>query len=139
MRPFRIEERERAIRHGLEFIYELARDEDCFAEYGHDLINCFYFISDTSLDTSLRRTARRMGRERAHLWRREHSRLLAGADAETISEYVHGSYAADRLGLRDPAVKEQLRRAARRVTAQEYFWFDPAGEPPPSTVTERCR
>lgn len=139
MRPFRIEERKRAIGRGLEFIYEVARDEDCFAAYGHDLINCFYFISDTSLDTTLRRTARRMGRERARLWRREHARLPAGADAETINEYVHGSYAADRLGLCDPALKEQLRRAARRVTAQEYFWFDVVNEPPPSTVTERCR
>jgi hypothetical protein len=139
MRPFRIEERRRAIGRGLEFIYEVAHDEECFAEYGHDLINCFYFISDTSLDLSLRRAARRMGRERARVWRRAHSRLPAGADAETVSEYVHGSYAADRLGLRDAALKEQLRRAARRVTAQDYFWFDPTNEPPPSTVTGRCR
>ncbi|HWT01878.1 MAG TPA: hypothetical protein VN256_16645 [Pyrinomonadaceae bacterium] len=139
MRPFRTEERRRAIRRGLEFIYEVARDGECFAEYGHDLINCFYFISDTSLDPSLRRAARRMGRERARLWRREHSKPPAGADADTVSVYVHGSYAADRLGLRDPELKERLRRAARRVTAQDYFWFDPANEPPPSTVTPRCR
>jgi hypothetical protein len=139
MRRFRSEERARAVRRGLEFIYEVARDEGGFAAYGHDLINCFYFISDTSRDDSLRRAARRMGRERAGVWRRDFSRLLGKADAETVSVYVHGSYAADRLGLRDPALKEQLGRAARRVTAQDYFWFDPVNEPPPSTVTERCR
>src|SRR5215213_8153652 len=100
MRPFRIEERMRVVRRGLEFIYEVARDEECFAAYGHDLINCFYFISDTSQDAQLRRAARRMGRERAGPWRREHSRLPRNADADTVSVYVHGSYAADRLGLR---------------------------------------
>ncbi|HYG80057.1 MAG TPA: hypothetical protein VD861_06700, partial [Pyrinomonadaceae bacterium] len=61
------------------------------------------------------------------------------ADADAVSEYVHGSYAADRLGLRDPGLKERLKRAARRITAQDYFWFDPVNEPPPSTVTGRCR
>ena len=128
----------RAIRRGLEFIYEVARDEDFFADYGHDLINCFYFISDTSEDDSLRRTARRMGRERARLWRREHSRLPPDADTDTLSVYLHGIYAADRLGLRDPALKERLRRATRHVTAQDYFWFDPVNEPPPANVTWRC-
>ncbi len=128
----------RAVRRGLEFIYEVARDEECFADYGHDLINCFFFISDTSQDDSLRRAARRMGRERARVWRRVYSRLPAAADVDTLSVHLHGSYAADRLGLRDPAHKEQLRRAGRRLTAQDYFWFDPVNEPPPANVTWRC-
>ncbi|HKQ52529.1 MAG TPA: hypothetical protein VJT74_09180 [Pyrinomonadaceae bacterium] len=139
MRPFRIEERRRAVERGLEFIYEVARDEECFADYGHDLINCFYFISDTAQDPALRRAARGMGRERARLWRREHSKLPADADTDTLSVYLHGIYAADRLGLRDDALKARLRRAARRVTAQDYCWFDPHHEPPPATVTWRCR
>lgn len=139
MRQFKIEERKRAIRRGLEFIYNVARDEDYFAVYGHDLLNCFYFISATSRDPALRRTARQMGRERARLWRQTHRSLPRGADAETVSEYVHGSYGADRLGLRDAALKEQLRRAASRLTPHDYFWFDPVREPPPSDVTEPCR
>jgi hypothetical protein len=138
MRQFKIEERKRAVRRGLEFIYEMARDEDCFAAYGHDLINCFYFISATSLDPTLRRTARKMGRERARLWRREHRALPRGADTGAVSDYIHGSYAADRLGLRNPALKAQLRREATRITSLDYFWFDPATEPPPSDVTEPC-
>ncbi len=139
MRPFRIEERRRATERGLEFLYEVARDEECFADYGHDLINCFFFIADTSQDDSLRRAARRMGCERARVWRREHSRLPADADVDTLSVHLHGSYAADRLGLRDPAHQQQLRRAGRRLTAQDYCWFDPVNEPPPANVTWRCR
>lgn len=138
MRPFKIEERQRAIKRGLEFIYKIACDEDHFAVYGHDLINCFYFISATSRDPSLRRAARKMGRERARAWRRKRSKLPPRANAETISEYIHGSYAAERLGLRDTAIKEKLREAAKRITAREYLYFDPMVEEPPSDATEVC-
>jgi hypothetical protein len=138
MRQFKIEERKHAISRGLEFIYKIACDEECFAFYGHDLLNCFYFISATSLDPALRRAARKMGRERALVWRREHVTLPRKADAETVSEYIHGSYAAGRLSLRDNAIKEQLRRAARHITARDYLYFDPATEPPPDDATEVC-
>ena len=116
----------------------MARDRDCFAAYGHDLINCFYFISDTSLDQGLRRKARSLGQERAQQWRRRHSRLPPRSDPATISEYIHGHYAAERLGLPDPALKAQLKEAARSVTARAYLWFDPVAEPPPGDVTEPC-
>ena len=116
----------------------MACDDECFALYGHDLLNCFYFISATSSDLVLRRTARRMGRERARVWKLEHGSLPRGADAETVSEYIHATYAAERLGFRDPALKAQLRRAAKDITALDYLWFDPLNEPPPSDVTEPC-
>ena len=112
MRQFKIKEREHAIKRGLEFIYGIACDEEHFADYGHDLLNCFYFISSTSSDPALRRMARKMGRERALVWRREHSSLPRNADAETVSSFIHGNYAADRLGFRDPALKAQLKQAA---------------------------
>ncbi|HEX8845796.1 MAG TPA: hypothetical protein VF791_14180 [Pyrinomonadaceae bacterium] len=138
MRQFKTKERELAIKRGLEFIYQIACDREHFAEYGHDLLNCFYFISTTSRDPALRRTAREMGRERARVWRQKHQRLPRRADAETVSIFIHGDYAAARLGSRDPALKGQLKEAAKRITAQDYFWFDPTTEPPPSDVTETC-
>jgi hypothetical protein len=138
MRQFKTKERERAIRRGLEFIYETACDEDHFSEWGHDLINCFYFIATTSRDKALRRTARQMGLERARRWFKKHAKLPRQADAGIISEYIHGVYATDRFGLRNPALKEQLRRAATRITARDYFYFDPKVEPPPADATEPC-
>jgi hypothetical protein len=138
MRPFKLKERECAARRGLEFIYRTARDEDCFAEYGHDLLNCFYFISHTSDDPVLRRTAKRMGLERALQWKQAHPTVPADADVNTIATYIHASYATERFGLRDPVFKAQLRRAAARVTALDYYWFDPVNEPPPGNVTEPC-
>lgn len=57
MRQFKIEERKSASRRDLEFIYQIACEEEQIAVYGHDLINCFYFISATSRDPDLRRTA----------------------------------------------------------------------------------
>jgi hypothetical protein len=138
MRPFKLKERETATRRGLEFIYRTACDEDCFAVYGHDLVNCFYFIYATSSDSVLRRTARRMGLERARLWRRANRALPHKADVKTVSDCIHASYAADRFGLRSFQLKAQLRRAAAHITAQDYFWFDPCVEPPPDNVTEPC-
>lgn len=138
MRPFKLKERESAIGRGLEFIYRTACDEDCFADYGHDLLNCFYFISATSLDPVLRRTARRMGLERARLWKLEHASLPRRANVQTIYDGIHACYATDRLGLRSPAFKTQLRLAASRIAAQDYFGFNPANEPPPGDVTEPC-
>lgn len=138
MRPFKLTERASAINRGLEFLYRMACDEECFAVYGHDLLNCFYFISATSSDSNLRRTARKLGRERARLWKREHGKLPRGASAEVVSEYIHATYATMRLGFRDPALKAELREAASRLTALDYLWFDPASEPPPTDVTEPC-
>jgi hypothetical protein len=131
-------ERGLAIRRGLEFVYAVARQSSHFDEHGSDLLSCFHFISTTSRDPKLRRAAREMGRERARLWRRDHASLPADADAETVSDFVYGSYAADRLGVRDPALKDQLRLAARAFTARDFLSFDPRDEPPPLDVPDQC-
>jgi hypothetical protein len=131
-------ERMAAIRRGLEFIYEIASDPQHFADHGSDLLNCFYFIGTTSEDADLRRAALKMGRERARAWRREHRRLPGKADSELVSDWIHGCYAADRLGLRDPELKEQLRVAAARFPPADFLWFDPLIEPPPADIPEEC-
>jgi hypothetical protein len=79
-----------------------------------------------------------MGRERARQWRLDHSALPKKVDAEVIADFVHGHYAAARLGERDERLKGQIRRAAPRFTPQDYLWFDPDREPPPVDVPEDC-
>lgn len=138
MRESRLAQRERAIRKGLDFIYRVACDSRYFADYGSDLVSCFYFISATSQDAQLRRLARRMGRERAEEWRRNYPALPKKVDADVITDFAHGSYAAHRLGRRDEALKREMRRAAVRFSPQDYLWFDPSVEPPPSDVPEVC-
>ena len=65
------EERDRAIRRGLNFIYDsIARNPAHFREYGHDLLSAFYNIAVTSQDRELRRMAWNMGHERAIEYRR---------------------------------------------------------------------
>jgi hypothetical protein len=126
------------IRRGLEFVYGVARQPSHFAEHGSDLLNCFYFIASTSKDKALRRAAREMGRERAHVWRRDYAALPRDADAETVADFVFGSYAADRLGVRDPALKDQIRRAACLFSARDFLSFEPREEPPPADVPDQC-
>jgi hypothetical protein len=131
-------QRRHAIRRGLEFIYRLACDPQNFADYGGDLLSCFYFVSATSRDPELRRAARRMGEERARRWRRDNPSLHADADTQEIMNFIDGSYAADRLGVRDPSLKNRIRKAAARFTARDFLGFDPREEPPPSDLPYKC-
>ena len=130
--------RRRAIMRGLRFIYRTARDPANFAAYGGDYLWCFYTLSAAVADPEVRRAARRMGVERAHVWRRQHRALPPDADAATVSAYVFGSDGADSLGLRDERLKRELRRAAVRFDARAYLAFDPAVEPPPGDVPDEC-
>lgn len=138
MPKFKATERERAIMRGLEFLYRTACDPDCFDVYGNDLLFYFHCISSTSEDSTLRAVARKMGRERARQWRRENVAVPNDVDANGVVQFVFGSYAADRLGVRDKTLKPQIRKAAARFTARDYFWFDPAIEAPPDDVSEEC-
>lgn len=138
MPPIRNAERRRAIKRGLEFIYRTACDPECFEMYGFDFLGCFDCIDSTSSDTTLCRAARRMGRERARHWRREHARITSGLDADEIASLVFGCCAADRLGVVDDPFKETLRAAAQHFNAKDYLGFDPVNEPPPQDVPEDC-
>jgi hypothetical protein len=130
--------RDLAIKHGMEFIYRTACDPENFEMYGYDYLGCFHCIAYTSKDVNLRRMARKMGRERAQQWRREHPKVPADADADAIAYLVLGSDAADRLGVRDSRLKEQIREVAGRFDAEDYLGFDAATESPPHDVPEEC-
>jgi hypothetical protein len=135
---FTTAERARAVRRGLDFIYRTARDPSNFETYGSDYLWCFYTVGVSVRDPAVRTAARRMGVERAREWRREHPSLPEDADANTISDYAFGSDAADSLGLRDPALKRQIRRAAARFDARDFLLFDPRTEAPPADVPADC-
>jgi hypothetical protein len=131
-------DRQSALARGLQFIYRTALDQDNFKIYGADYLWCFYTISAAVSDPATKRTARRMGVERAREWRRQHRSLPPNAAAEMIVDYLFGSDAADSLGVRDERVKAQLRRAVSRFTARDYLLFDPRSEPPPTDVPRDC-
>lgn len=130
--------RKRAIERGLDFIYQTACKAENFETYGFDYLGCFDCIASTSKDPKLRKTAREMGRERARHWRRHNSKVARNADADDVVGLVYGSYAADRLGVRDDHIKKKIRDVARKFSARDYFGFDPAHEPPPHDVPEEC-
>ncbi|HVG34796.1 MAG TPA: hypothetical protein VM911_17130 [Pyrinomonadaceae bacterium] len=132
-------DRARALSRGLRFIYRTALDRRNFADYGSDYLWCFYTLSTAVRDESLKRTARRMGVERALHWRRLHRALPPNANAATIIDYVFGSDAADSLNVRDERLKEQIRRAASRHKTLDYLLFDPLVEPPPVDVPDECK
>jgi len=130
--------RKRAIERGLQFVYQTACESKNFDEYGFDYLGCFHCIASTSRDPRLRKTAREMGRERARHWRRQNPGIAPDAVADDVVCFVYGSYAAEKLGVRDDRLKEQIRKAAGKFTAHDYFGFDPATEPPPHDLPEEC-
>lgn len=131
-------DRSRAVMRGLNFIYRTSLMKRNFEDYGPDYIWCFYTLSTAFKDSAARRAARRMGLERARLWRRQHGSVPAGAGAGEISELAYGNDAAESLGLSDDGLKAQLKRAAPRFNARAYLLFDPLTEPPPGDVPDEC-
>ncbi len=132
-------DRRRAILRGLNFIYRTARQRKNFEDYGQDYLWCFYTLSAAVRDREVRRTARRMGLERARFWRRTHRTVPPDADAGTISTLAYGNDAADSLGVYDHELKKQLKLAAMRFKARDYLLFDPLFEPPPVDVPDECK
>lgn len=132
------ERKAQAVLRGLEFLYRTACDPCSFESYGYDLLFCFHCIASTSQSAKLRTLARKMGRERARVWRREHKAVAPDVNAEEIFQIVFGGLAADCLGVHDSALKPQLRQAAKRFTARDYLWYDPTLESPPENVPEYC-
>ena len=131
-------DRAQAIRRGLRFLHRLAMKPKNFAEHGDDLLWCFYTISITAADPELKDRAWQIGKERAQYWRRKNTTVPADADGDDLTKLVSGALSADRMGLRDDRMKEQLQRAAARLSAEQFLQFDPTKEPVPSDVPETC-
>jgi hypothetical protein len=129
----------RAARRGAEFILRFARRPRHFKEWGSDFLNYFYVVANTAADASLRRWARAEGVELARRWRALHPSVASDANADAIYDLIYGSLYADRLGARDLKMKARLRAEARRFTARDFLYFDPAAEPPPADLPDLCR
>ena len=125
-----LEDRRAAIQRGLNFIYSVGSDDQNLEDYGGDLLWCFYSVWHTSSDRELSDTAARMGRELAQRWRKLNSQVPPQTTAGNIYRMILGAYAADRLGVRDPGFKAELRKAVRRFNAKDFLGFDAVLESP---------
>src|SRR5262249_7859681 len=109
-----------------------------FADHGSDLMSCFYFISSTSRDEWLRRVALKTGRRLARAWRRDYPGLPKRLSAALLTDYLYGSLAAEQLGYPSRRMRDQIRAARSRFTAEDYLDFDPLTEGPPVDIPEEC-
>src|SRR5258708_23164084 len=126
-----LEDRHAAIEHALTFLHTTASDDANVAKYGADLLWCFYTISHTSRDRKLSKSAADMRRVLARRWRKSHQHVPPVVTAHEIYLMVSGAYSADLLGVPDPRLKAELRKAARRFNTRDYLGFDAPREPPP--------
>src|SRR6185503_3761372 len=129
---------EAAINRGLDYIYRLANTQEGFAGYGSLLICCFALVGATSRDRSLKRAASSRAQKLARRWNRAHSLSTLDASPEVVLDFVLVSYALSRLGLRDDALREQIRTAVQRFSVQDLLFFDPVSEPPPDDLPFAC-
>ena len=138
MATFKTEEREQAIRRGMDFIYGIARKPRHFAKCSDDLLYFFYHVALTAGDRRLRKTARDMGKESFGRWRNNYHTLPRNAGPDTIIDYFHADSTAEQFGRRNRTLKGQIRQAIKSYTAVDFLWFDPLNEAPPEDVPELC-
>ena len=129
---FTVEDRERAMRRGLFFLYSVASQPDAFRDWGHDLLSAFANLAATAGDREFSDLAWRMGHERALEWRRLHPSVPDHADADDVANLVYGSDAAEVLGVPDRGLREALRTAVARFPVAALLGFDATREPPPA-------
>src|SRR6185369_3468311 len=132
------EDRARALRRGLRFIYRLACVPKNFEANGEDFLWCFYSVSAATADPWLRAAAWRMGQERARYWRRQNRRPPRSPDADDVMSWAFGDYAADCLNVRDESIKPLVARAARKFRPVTFLYFDPTKEPIPRDMPDEC-
>jgi hypothetical protein len=130
--------REASIKRGLDFIYRTANKPEGFDNYGSLLVCCFALMGATSRDASLRRLARSRAQKLAQRWSRAHPVVPPDATADLVLDFVLVRYALRRLGLRDVALNEQIRTAAKRFSAQDLLGFNPLSEPPANDLPYPC-
>ena len=131
-------DRDSAIERGLTFVAQVASNPQHFADWGHDLLWCFYSISSTAGNQDLRAMAHGIGQERAYQWRHDHPELRFEC-ADDITNLVFGSHASDLLlGRHDDGLRAGIEAGAARYCAVDFLEFDPRREPPPSDLPDSC-
>ena len=127
-----------AVERGLRFIYKTSRNKKAFAEWGQDYLWCFYTISASAADPSLKALAWRMGQDRARLWLRQNpSPPKRFTTPGQVSYWVFASYSANLLGVLVPPNKDILRRAAAQFKPEAFLGFDPT-KPIPRDQPKPC-
>ena len=129
---------ERAIKRGLDFIYGVAHTPEGFDSYGSLSVCCFALVGATSRDPNLRQLSRSRAQKLARRWRRLHPVVPPDAATDLVFDCVMVSYALERLGLKDAALKEQIHAAAKQFSAQDLLGFDPVSEPPAGDLPHQC-
>lgn len=130
-------DRDAAVDRGFSFIAAMASDAKTFSDLGADMLWCFYTISNTSKSPHLRSVARALGHDRALQWRRDHPAVPENGPM-SLTTFVYGTDAADRLGVPASAIRDRVREVAARYSAVDFLDFDPTREPPPENVPAEC-
>ena len=131
--------RDLAAMRGLRFLEQVAENPEHFKQHGDDLMWAFYTIAEAASDKQLQQASRVIGVRLAQRWRAVHQKLPADAGVNKIYKYASASCTADRLGIVDEGIRQDLAGAARRFKAEDFLSFDPSVETVPADVPESCK
>jgi hypothetical protein len=135
-RQLRLQSRD-AVRRGFDFLVSAICDPAAFEEAGFDYLFAL-LTSLRSRDPVIRRRSLEVGQHLSEKWVAQHPTTVPpGADADMITELVFGSLSAAEFGVVH-SLKPAIRAVASDFSAEEYLWFDPAVEPPPTDIPEDC-
>jgi len=134
---YRAQDCARAVRRGMQYLERVGSSSDNFSEFGADAIWSFVDLSRTA-DPEVSKRARVIGQRLAHRWHKENPRVPERAGARAIGRLLFGSFASDRIGVASPRLKEEIERAAKRFGPLDVLKFDPAREPVPDDMSDRC-
>lgn len=130
-------DRDVAVERGLQFIDRIAADPKNFSRWGHDLILCFYTISNTAKNAKLRAMAQSMVERYTRQWRHEHPDPPTD-DPAALFLFTTGAEVADWVLGVNAALKQRTQLAAQRFSVVDFLRFDPQQEPPPKDFPELC-
>jgi hypothetical protein len=129
---------ETSIKRGLDFINRIASKPEGFDSYGSLLICCFALVGATSRNASLRQLARSRAQKLAQRWSNLHPVVPPDATTDLVLDFILVRYGLSRLGLRDVALKEQIRTAIKGFPVQDLLGFNPVSEPPADDLPYPC-
>lgn len=128
----------KAVERGLGFLYRTARDPRYFKDYGDDLLWSLYSTSRAAADAGISREALRLAEERGKDWRRRNTHIPDGIGIDDLCSTAYGYIPVELMGMGDPNLKEQIRRAVGRFTAIDFLGFDPKREGVPADIPHAC-
>lgn len=117
---YTIQDRDRAILRGIDFLKEQSKLN--FVQHARDYMLGFHLISQSSLNETVRSTAKEAGVALAKVWRQSHWEFPKELTADKLRMLVGDIFNAERLGVELLEFKAKLEQQIDSKSFDFFFW-----------------